>query len=187
MLIRNTLLSLLFIEFLHEHAVSAASNTIWMPNCNKDKHKDKPQCVCRNPHNWHMDVCKDWWHKPEIEESVQRMSRIVGGELAPRDAYPWFARLVSRQGGWWGCGGMLVAKEYVLTAAHCVTSNDASSLAVQIGAVCPTTTSNNCNQPIQQINAASVIQHPQYNDSTLENDFALIRLAGAANAEPVPM
>ena len=81
---------------------------------------------------------------------------------------------------------MLVAKEYVLTAAHCVTSSDANSLAVQIGAVCPNS-SNNCNQPIQQINAVSVLRHPQYNDNTVNNDFALIRLASAANAEPVPM
>ena len=93
MKIHNTLLSLLLlVELVHG---------IWMPDCSKDKHEKKPQCVCRNPHNWHMDICKDWWSKPAIEESVEKMSKIVGGELAPRDAYPWFARLVDRQGQWW--------------------------------------------------------------------------------------
>ena len=95
MYIKLTLVSLLFQDFLFDNAVSA----LWMPDCSKEQHKKKPQCVCKNPANWTMQVCQDFWHKPEVEASVE--SRIVGGELAPRDAYPWFARLVSRNGGWW--------------------------------------------------------------------------------------
>lgn len=181
MYIKLTLLSLLFQDFLFDNAASA----VWMPDCSKEKNMKKPQCVCKNPANWDMEVCQDFWKKPEVVANTE--SRIVGGVLAPRDAYPWFARLVRRNGSWWGCGGMLIAKEYVLTAAHCVRSSDASSLAVQIGAVCPTTTSNNCGQPIQTINVASVQQHPQYNSGTLDNDFALLKLVSRANADPVPM
>lgn len=81
---------------------------------------------------------------------------------------------------------MLVAKEYVLTAAHCMRSGGASGLAVQIGAVCPNS-NNNCEQPIQTINAKSILLHPQYNSDTLDNDFALIQLVEAANAFPVLM
>ena len=82
---------------------------------------------------------------------------------------------------------MLIAKEYVLSAAHCFSSNnDANNLAVQIGAVCPYS-NGNCGQPIQTINVASMLLHPQYNDNTLENDFALLKLTTKANAEPVPM
>jgi len=125
----------------------------------------------------------DWLAKLSPDST---MTKIVGGELAPTDAYPWFARLVDRSGSWWGCGGMLIAKQYVLTAAHCVRNNEAGSLAVQIGSVCPLTDSN-CGQPVQTINASTVTRHPSYNANTMVNDYALIKLASRANAEPVQM
>ena len=95
--VKLTVLIVSFQTLLFNNAVSA----IWMPDCSKAKHMKKAQCVCRNPSNWHLNVCQDWWHKPAIEASVEKMSRIVGGELAPRNAYPWFARLITRSGLWW--------------------------------------------------------------------------------------
>jgi secreted trypsin-like serine protease len=49
--------------------------------------------------------------------------RIVGGDIAIRGAFPWQAMVVSI---WNGqivsyCGGALISKDYVLTAAQCVT------------------------------------------------------------------
>ena len=116
-------------------------------------------------------------------------NRIVGGEFAPADKYPWFTRLMERNGSWAGCGGMLVAPEYVLTAAHCVapeTSWSASNAAVEIGSLCPNS-ANNCGQPKQTINVASITRHPNYNTNTLNNDFALVKLVSKANAKPVKM
>ena len=82
---------------------------------------------------------------------------------------------------------MLITKEHVLTAAHCVNAGDANNLAVQIGAVCPTTSTDNCGQPIQKINVLSVQRHPQYSDANYDNDYALLKLETSANADPVPM
>lgn len=83
-------------------------------------------------------------------------------------------------------GGMLVAPDYVLTAAHCVSPGDASSLAVLIGAVCPNS-GNNCGQPSQLINVQTVTNHPGYNSNTVNNDFSLLKLVSSASATPVAM
>ena len=52
-------------------------------------------------------------------------NRIFGGEIAELDEFPWMALLVynSKTRGnnqEFGCGGVLISKKYVLTAAHCI-------------------------------------------------------------------
>lgn len=80
--------------------------------------------------------------------------------------------------------GMLVAPEYVLTAAHCVGGLD----AYQISALCePYQPGANCGQPIEEIKVLQEIKHPQYNDKTRNNDFALVKLRERSTITPVAM
>ncbi|NXY21407.1 CEL2A elastase, partial [Atrichornis clamosus] len=53
------------------------------------------------------------------------VSRVVGGENARPYSWPWQASLQYRSNGKWyhTCGGTLIATNWVMTAAHCISSS----------------------------------------------------------------
>ena len=93
---------------------------------------------------------------------------IVGGEDAAPEEFPWQVALVSREGSDPFCGGSLLSSMTVLTAAHC--EQDVSNFLVVVGEY-------DLSKPTgEYVRASEWITHPNFDSSTLDNDFAIIQL-----------
>ncbi|XP_017767893.1 PREDICTED: serine protease easter-like [Nicrophorus vespilloides] len=117
--------------------------------------------------------------------------RILSGIITGIDEFPWMALLeyVKKSDGTrtFYCGGSLIGKRYILTAAHCVsgkTMNTHRLINVRLGEWNIETEEDcinkksfkECTDPPVNVGIEKVIVHPNYNDSVKSNDIALIRL-----------
>ncbi|XP_046430238.1 chymotrypsin-2-like [Neodiprion fabricii] len=97
--------------------------------------------------------------------------RIVGGSNAVDGAYPYQVSLRNVRTGQHFCGGSIINRKWILTAAHCVTTYQ--YLPVLMSAVVGT---NTLDQGGLSYLARSVIVHPEYNALLIRNDIALVEL-----------
>ena len=102
-------------------------------------------------------------------------NRIINGQPVSITEVPWQVALVfsSEPNDLYAqfCGGSIVSAEWIVTAAHCVPGATAAAIEVLAG-ITTLGESGSIRVALQEI-----ISHPQYNDVTLENDIALLRLA----------
>ena len=101
---------------------------------------------------------------------------IVGGRLASQD-YPHMAAFL--KDGSQICGASLIAPEWVISAAHCVGSKDASRYSFRIGGA-----RDLAGPEGETIKATKVIVHPDYDEVY---DVSLFKLARPSNFEPIAL
>ena len=104
--------------------------------------------------------------------------RIVGGDEANPADWPFIAAVASRHGDQF-CGGSVVAKKAVVTAAHCVVSSRPRSVSVITGR--PDLDDEASGQ---QIKVEKISVHQKYLRKG-QHDIAVLNLKGPAEVPPV--
>ncbi|XP_055625891.1 chymotrypsin-2-like [Toxorhynchites rutilus septentrionalis] len=94
-------------------------------------------------------------------------NRIVGGAQAARQQFPFVAALHTQQGEQ-VCGAVIVSDRWILTAAHCTIGVRPHMLQVMVGSIDRTIGG-------QLYDVELIINHPDFNQFTLNNDIALLR------------
>jgi hypothetical protein len=116
--------------------------------------------------------------------------RIIGGKPANEGAWPWQVVLYMRgAGGQYNmhCGGSVIDPNWVLTAAHCITSRNAAEYFIVEGTNRIDRTLKKSGGQGRTIAIRQVSPHEGFNSTSLENDIALLRLATPAKSTPVSL
>ncbi|KAH8380912.1 hypothetical protein KR200_004104, partial [Drosophila serrata] len=100
--------------------------------------------------------------------------RIIGGNYVPIESVPWQVALLNETHT---CGGSVYNERVILTAAHCVENRNPADLSVRAG-------SSLRHAGGQHVAIDHFIQHEDYNDTTLDNDIAVIFLASPLELGP---
>ncbi|XP_067635818.1 collagenase-like [Eurosta solidaginis] len=105
-----------------------------------------------------------------MEQNVAVSPRIANGKTAAANDFPYQAGLMLIDGEKWGfCGGSLISKEWVLTAAHCTLN--AVRAIVFLGSI------NHLDALERlEVDKCDIKVHPEFDRETLINDIALIKI-----------
>ncbi|XP_008056304.1 chymotrypsin-like elastase family member 2A [Carlito syrichta] len=106
---------------------------------------------------------------------LPQVTRLVGGEDARPNSWPWQVSLQYSSSGTWHhtCGGSLVANNWVLTAAHCISSSRTYRVVLGLHSL-------STEEPGSlAVKVSKLVVHKDWNSSQLSkgNDIAMLKLA----------
>ncbi|MCU1498786.1 MAG: putative trypsin-like protease [Acidimicrobiales bacterium] len=116
-------------------------------------------------------------------------TRIVGGQETTPGQFPWLAAVLFRNAGKMQglrCGGTVLSRSWVLTAAHCVVDQMSlqpaapSTYDVLVGTNSLAVDGGGARLPVIEIHP-----HPAYAGFDNDYDFALLRIGRAIDAEAI--
>jgi secreted trypsin-like serine protease len=113
---------------------------------------------------------------------------IVGGRLARVGQFPWLARVVAHRGKTVdGCSGTVVARELVLTAAHCV--EDLQTGAVRLATDFEVQTAAHVAGRVTRRSSrvSAVLVYPGFERSSGVGDAALLELSTPTSAPSIQL
>jgi len=113
----------------------------------------------------------------ECGKVYSRTSKIVGGDNVKYGEVPWQAAVVKRQyfNQKISCGGALINRKWVVTAAHCVYKTPATNLRLRLGDYNLRGQTEKFNH--EEFGVKRKVVNEKYNPATYQNDIALLELS----------
>ncbi|KYN01157.1 Chymotrypsin-1 [Cyphomyrmex costatus] len=106
-------------------------------------------------------------HELSADESVQQITKIVGGKPANEGQFPYQASLRINDNHF--CGGSVINNRWILTASHCLTGFNDTAITVVLG-------TNTLNKGGDKYLSIKKLVHPYYNSVLIWNDVGLIKV-----------
>ncbi len=125
-----------------------------------------------------LGACTDLDPGSELDTDISE-APIIGGHDATPGEYPWQVQL-SVPGYAHYCGGSIIDRDWVLTAAHCVEGLTAADFTVRAGLHRRSAPDGN----LQTRTVRRVVAHPDYDGWNLSSDIALLELTTPLTYQP---